>query len=75
MTSVVMVLNLFLNLLHSWRKALFCTMCFPSLLQICLQVPRRQPRPGDSVMGRRVAFQCDVDVLTMVLHESNPVFP
>jgi len=26
-------------------------------------------------MGRRVAFQCDVDVLTMVLHESNPVFP
>ena len=59
MTSVVMVLNLFLN-----------------LLQICiLQVPRRQPRPGDSVMGRRVAFQCDVDVLTMVLHESNPVFP
>lgn len=59
MTSVVMVLNLFLN-----------------LLQICiLQVPRRQPRPGDSVMGRRVAFQCDVDVLMMVLHESNPVFP
>ena len=26
-------------------------------------------------MGRKVAFQCDVDVLTMVLHESNPVFP
>jgi len=26
-------------------------------------------------MGRRVAFQCGVDVLTMVLHESNPVFP
>ena len=26
-----------------------------------------------SVMGRRVAFQCDV--LTMVLHESNPGFP
>jgi len=59
MTSVVMVLNLFLN-----------------LLQICiLQVPRRQPRLGDSVMGRRVAFQCDVDVLMRVLHESNPVFP
>jgi len=59
MTSIVMVLNLFLN-----------------LFQICiLQVPRRQPRPSDSVMGRRVAFQCDVDVLTMVLHESNPVFP
>jgi len=59
MTSVVMVLNLFLY-----------------LLQICiLQVPRRQPRPGDSVMGRRVAFQCDVNVLMMVLHESNPVFP
>ena len=59
MTSVVMVLNLFLN-----------------LLQICiLQVPRRQPRSGDSVMGRRVAFQCDVDILMMVLHESNPVFP
>ena len=58
-TSVVMVLNLFLN-----------------LLQISiLQLPRRQPRPGDSVMGRRVAFQCDVDVLRMVLHESNPVFP
>ena len=38
MTSVVMVLNLFLN-----------------LLQICfLQVPRRQPRAGDSVMGKRV---------------------
>ena len=59
MTSVVMVLNLFLH-----------------LLQICiLQVPRRQPRPGDSVMGRRVTFQCDVDIFTMVLHESNPVFP
>ena len=44
--------------------------------QICiLQVPRRQPRPRDSVMGRRVAFQCDVDVLMMVLHESNPVNP
>ena len=55
--SVVMVLNLFLN-----------------LLQICiLQVPRRQPRPSDSVMGRRVAVQCDV--FTMVLHESNPGFP
>ena len=75
MTSVVMVLNLFLNLLHSWRKALLCTVCFPSLLQICiLQVLRRQPRPGDSVMGRRVAFHCDVNVLMMVLHESNPVF-
>ena len=49
---------------------------FLYLLRICiLQVPRRQPRPGDSVMGRRVAFQCDVDVLMMVLHESNPVFP
>ena len=24
-------------------------------------------------MGRRVAFQCDI--LMMVLHESNPVFP
>ena len=49
MTSIVMVLNLFLN-----------------LLQICiLQVLRRQPRPSDSVMGRRVAFQCDVDVLTI----------
>jgi len=35
-------------------------------------VSRRQPRPGDSVMGR-VAFQCDV--LMMVLHESNPGFP
>jgi len=59
MASVAMVLNLFLN-----------------LLQICiLQVPIRQPRPGDSVMGRRVAFQCDINVLTMVLHESNPVFP
>jgi len=76
MTSVVMVLNLFFNLLHSWRKALFCTMCFPGLLQICiLQVPRRQPRPSDSVIGRRVAFQCDVNVLIMVLYESNPVFP
>jgi len=77
MTSVVMVLNLFLNLLHSWCEALFCTMCFPSLLQICiLPVPRRQPRPGDSVMGRKVAFQCDVDILMMV-HAAweQPCFP
>ena len=45
-----------------------------NLLQICiLQVPRRQPGPGDSVMGRRIAFQCDI--LRMVLHESNPGFP
>jgi len=36
-------------------------------------VPTRQPRPSDSVMGGRVAFQCDI--LTMVLHESNPGFP
>jgi len=72
-----MVLNLFLNLLHSWCEALFCTMCFPSLLQICiLPVPRRQPTPGDSVMGRKVAFQCDVDVLMMV-HAAweQPCFP
>ena len=48
----------------------------PNVLQICiLQVPRRQPRPGDSMMSRRVAFQCDVNVLTMVLHESNSLFP
>jgi len=36
-------------------------------------VPKRQPRPGDSVIGRRVSFKCDV--LTTVLHESNPGFP
>jgi len=40
---------------------------------VSCKCPGRQPRPGDSVMGRRVAFQCDI--LMMVLHESNPGFP
>jgi len=44
-TSVVMVLNQFLNL-H----------------QICiLQVPRRQPRPGDSVRG---SIPCSVTLMS-----------
>ena len=81
MTSVVMVLNIYFRSVSCKcpedNPDLVTTQTWwQHLLQICiLQVPRRQPRPGDSVMGRRVAFQCDVDVLMMVLHESNPVFP